>query len=175
MIGWEAGVSNLASCFVFLTGSWVWSDGFPLERLSWVSFCLLSFLVPPSFFLVFASLVFLRRWCSSLCLSPFVGAVRLFSFVFVVLLPLVGAYVVGGFPLAWVVMYVAVSVSSLLLRYAPMKARGAPNESPRGAPMCIACLLLLLLVPSSCFLSNMLFMSCLFLLWCTRTPGDGEP
>ena len=88
-----------------------------------MSFCLLSFLVPPSFFLVFAYLFFLRRWCLCLCLCPFVGALRLFFWVFVVLLPLAGAHVVGGGSLAWVVMYVAVSVSSLLLSPALKKAR----------------------------------------------------
>ena len=43
------------------------------------------------------------------------------SFRVFVLLPLVGAHVVGGF-LAWVGMYAAVSVSSLLLRPPPKKA-----------------------------------------------------
>ena len=52
-----------------------------------------------------------------------VGALRLFLFCAVVLLPLAAAYVVGGGVLARVVMYVAVSVSSLLLRLASKKAR----------------------------------------------------
>ena len=67
----------------FLTGGWVWSDGFPLERLSWVCFCLLFFLALSfcSFFLSCCSLLVFsfRRWCLSLCLSPLVGDVRFFS------------------------------------------------------------------------------------------------
>ena len=96
--------TSLPVSFFFLTGSWVWSDGFPLERLSWVYFCPLSFL--PSFCLAFFILLLsdpfsVRSLCLfvwDVCLSFFVFCRRCaVYFLFVccrVLLPLAVAHVV---------------------------------------------------------------------------------
>ena len=115
---------------------------------------------PPSFFLVFASLSSFLGGGSSLCLRPFVGAVRIWFLVVlsVVLLPLAVAHVVGGGVFAaWVVMYVAVSVSFLLLRLASKKAREVPPCA------CVACFFFSLSRPlASC--PYVVFMLCLLFL-----------
>ena len=103
MIDWEAGVSNLASC-VFFFGQGV---GFG-AMASPSSVCLGCRSVCSS------SRSFSLSFCS-LFLSFFLGGVRIFVFVLMsalavflscafVLLPLAGAYVVGGFFGGWLCM-----------------------------------------------------------------------
>ena len=82
------------------------------------SVCSLSWSFLLSFFAYLVSFLGGVRLSVLVLLSALCG----FSLLFVVLLPLAGAHVVGGF-LRRVVMYVAVSVSSLLLRFASKKAR----------------------------------------------------
>ena len=138
VIGWGGRCFKprfLSFFFFGLTGSWVWSDGFPLERLSWVYFCLLSFC--PSFFLSFLCSLIVSFIVGYVCLSFFVLLSALCGFFLLcfcsVLLPLAVAHVVGGVSFAWVVMYVAVSMSLLLLRLASKKAREVPPCA------CVAC------------------------------------
>ena len=116
----------------------------------------LSFLLPV--FLVFAYRVFYNKICLSFFLRPVVGAVRFLSSLFVcrVLLPLAVAHVVGGF-----FFCVGGHVCCGVCVFSP--ASPCFKESPRGAPLCRHCLLLLLFVPSPCFLSTCLLLSCLFL------------
>ena len=99
MIGWEAGVSNLASVFFFdrKLGLERW---LPPRAFVLGVFLSALFLVLPSFFLSCCSLI-VSFFVGGVCLSVYVllSALCVFSLlVFVVLLPLAVADVVGGFP-----------------------------------------------------------------------------
>ena len=170
MIGWEAGVSDLASCcFFFAAGSWVCSDGFPPERLSWVLLCLLFFLPLRSVLFSLLEFSFFAE-VRLVVFVPLVGDARfglsLFASCSCLLLLLMswgGFFCVGGYACCGVCVFSSASPCC--------------KESLRGAPLCMHCLLLLLFVPSSCFLSICLFLSCLFLFlmhahaWRRRTLG----
>ena len=107
--------------------------------------------------LVFASRVFYSRFRLSFFPCPVVGVVRFLSFcVFYCALASCccscrggGFFCVGGYVCCGVCVFSSASPCF--------------KESPRGAPLCMHCLLLLLFVPSSCFLSTCLLLSCLFL------------
>ena len=125
----------------------------------------LSALVLAFLFLPFyACFVLLLRWCSLFCLRLLVGALRLFLFVLSCSCLLLVLMSWGGL-LARVVMYVAVSVSSLLLRSASKKAREV-LPCAMHAGFFFSCPVLLLLVH--------MFLFGAFLCWCTRTHGDGD-
>ena len=132
------------------------------------SFCLSC---PPSFclscvrfscLLVSDVFVLLSSSCCRRC------AVSFFLVCCLVLLPLAIAHVVGGVSFAWVVMYVAVSVSSLLLRLASKKAREVPPCA------CFACFFFSLSRPlASCPCGS--FMLCLFVFDARARAATASP
>ena len=122
--------------------------------------------------------VFLSLSCVWRC------ALSFFFVCLLVLLPLAIAHVVGGLFCVGGYACCGVCVFS--------SASPCLKESPRGAPLCMHCLLLLLFVPSSCFLSACLLLSCLFfvhararvaaanfrlklIVLLRRSPGDSSP
>ena len=126
-----------------------------------------ALILGPSFFLVFAYLVFFPRWCSYICLRPDVGACGVSLLCFGALASC-WCLCRGGGVLRRVVMYAAVSVSSLLLSFALKKAR---EVLPCAMHACFSSSLSRPL--ASCLL--LFFMLCLFVFSARARAATASP
>ena len=105
-------------CF-FCPGLWVWSDGFPLERLSWVSLDLLLFLLLLTSFIRSSLSSFLS--CCSCSVSVLLSAVGGLSFLCFHALASCWCSRRGGVRRGWLFMLRCLCLCLLLL--ALLKAR----------------------------------------------------
>ena len=139
VIGWEAGVPHLASCCFFLflqevgSGAMASPSSVCLGCRSVRSLSCPS--LPISFYLVLVFFL-LCRWCLFLCSCPLVSVCGCSCWFLLVLLPLAGAHVVGG-------GFFCVGGHVCCGVYVSSSASPCFKESPRGAPLCMRCLLLL--------------------------------